>query len=240
MKHVVLACIAALTLGLPGVATAETRETREAYLERLRDVCSVDCLRARDLLREARKRDWGTARVEDGGDMAGIIEIVDVSRWNDKYLLLTALPQGPLFDFASQQTPLSLRPVTMPNAIVIELDEATFFDLMRVPVPGSAEAQTPRLDTEGNIIVERDRDMKFTKPTLNALRDTFRNRRIAVRGTPRLEAVLDGGRIDHARKKLFLEVDNADDLVLLPRFDENGEPIFDGPLAGLALARGGG
>jgi hypothetical protein len=222
-----LVCAAALTCSLPGIAAAETRETREAYLDRLRDVCSVQCMQPRELLREARKRDWGAARVEEAGDMAGIVDIVDVSRWNDKYLLLTALPQGPQFDFSSQLTPLSQRPVTMPNALVIELDEATFFDLMRVPVPGSAKARGPRVDAEGNIIVERDRDLKFSRPTLNALRDTFRNRRIVVRGTPRLEAVFDGGRVNHAEKKLFLMVDNADDLVLLPRFDENGEPILD-------------
>ena len=239
MRSVMLALGAALALGPAGPASAEA-ESRAAYLERLRDVCAVECLQPRDLLREARKRDWGAASVEDSGDMAGIMDIVDVSRWNDKYLLFTALPQGPLFDFAGQQTPLSLRPVAMPNAIVIELDEATFFDLLRVPVPGSAEAQTPRLDAEGNIIVERDRDMKFSRPTLRTLRDTFRDRRIVVRGSPRLEAVFDGGRIDHARKKLFLQVDNADDLVLLPRFDKRGEPIFEGPLAGLAPAPGGG
>lgn len=227
MKHVILSCVAALALGVPQLAAAEPRESREAYLDRLRDVCSVECLQPRDLLREARKRDWGTASVEDAGDMAGIMDIVDVSRWNDKYLLFTALPQGPLFDFAGQQTPLSLRPITLPNAIVIELDEATFFDLLRLPVPGSAEAKAPRLDAEGNIIVERDRDMKFTAPTLRKLRDTFRDRRIVVRGAPRLEAAFDGGRLNHAEKKLFLQVDNADDLVLLPRFDKQGEPILD-------------
>ena len=54
-----------------------------------------------------------------------------------------------------------------------------------------------------------------------------------MRGTPRLEAVFVGARVDHRRPKLFVAVDNAAKLALLPRYDEKGEPIFDGPLESL-------
>lgn len=223
-----IAISAALPLTLPSPASAEGRE---AYLERLRDVCSAECLDERDFIRAARKRDKN-----DTSDMAAGVFIVDVARWNDKYMLLTQFPPRlGLFGFrgAGSFTPTSYRPVLQPNAMVIELDEATFFDLLNVPVPGSEEAERAALDENGNIIVERDRDRKFSKPTLRKLRTAFRNRSIAVRGSVRLEIAFVGGRRDFRRKKVFLEVDNADDIVFLPRIDKDGQAILDGPLEGL-------
>ncbi|MEM1196891.1 MAG: hypothetical protein AAGH57_12365, partial [Pseudomonadota bacterium] len=46
-------------------------------------------------------------------------------------------------------------------------------------------------------------------------------------GSPRLTPVWVGGRKDYRNKQVTLEVANADDLALLPRFDDEGEPIKD-------------
>ncbi|MEO0589739.1 MAG: hypothetical protein AAFZ11_04175, partial [Pseudomonadota bacterium] len=98
---------------------------------------------------------------------------------------------------------------------------------------GSAKPR-PIFDANGDIIVEGDVDLKQRKPTLAKLSNQFINRRIVVRGTTRLEPTWIGGRRDYRRKQVSLIVDNADDLVVLPRYDEDGNPILEGRLAGLA------
>lgn len=235
--------------GLALTATAPaSAETRESYLERLEDICAVDCMQPRQLLRAARKRGRGAT-----DDVAVIFDVAEVTLWNGKYLLHSNLPASNLNiglgnAFGSElgnrlgnRTPRASRPETGANTIVIEMDEATFFDLLNVPNPQEQAAlmkaqKSATSANEDEIIVERDRRRKFTKPTLNKLRSTFRNRRIVVRGTPRLDIVWTGGRRDFRRKKLFVELDNADDLAVLPRYDDDGEPIFDGPLEGLRAA----
>ncbi|MDJ0978761.1 MAG: hypothetical protein QNI87_09505 [Erythrobacter sp.] len=229
---------AALFLSVP---TALVAETREAYLERLRDICSVECMQPRELVRTARKRGSGYDH-----DMAGIFDIIDVSRWNDKYLLLTQFGSSGLFERPGTRTPLSFRPLTEPNAVVVEMDAATFFDLPNMPIPGAkdrrlaSEASAPERGDDGGILVEGDRDLIFSKPTLAKLRQMFINRRIVVRGAPRLEPTLRGARLDYRLKKLTLEVDNADDIVLLPRFDKNGEAIVDGEFTETRASAGSG
>ncbi|MEM1196890.1 MAG: hypothetical protein AAGH57_12360 [Pseudomonadota bacterium] len=221
-----------LAFGVLGVLTLAAApapaaaETFEEYTARLHDICAVECMYPRDMIRKARRRDK-----DDESDMAVMVDIYDVSRWNDLYMLHTR-PRSLLYP--GQRTPNSLRPELFPNGVAIELDEATFFDLLDVPVPGSAASKNGYVDQEGNIIVERDRDMFFSRPTLRKLRSMFRNRRILARGQPRLVAGFTNGRRDFARKRVFLRVDNADDLAVLPRFDKDGEPIFDGPLASVA------
>ena len=78
----------------------------------------------------------------------------------------------------------------------------------------------------GGIVVEGERDQEFVEPTLGTLRTYFRNRRVVVRGQPRLETVFIGARRDFRRKQVTLEVGSADNLVLLPRYDENGDPVM--------------
>jgi hypothetical protein len=79
-----------------------------------------------------------------------------------------------------------------------------------------------------DIVVEGDAPAKKVKPTLSSLSGLLLNRRVVVRGSPRLTAVWKGGRLDYRNKQVTLEVDNVEDLVLLPRFDEDGEAIVDG------------
>lgn len=210
---------------------AVSAEARESYLERLRTICEPGCMGARDLLRSVRKRD----RAADQ-DVAAIINVADVSVWNGKYMLHSGVGDQVFETLPGSQTPLASRPIAGHNTIVVELDEATFFDLLNVPTPQEQAAMRAQSEREDGIVVERDRSRNFTKPTLNSLRSTFRNRRIVVRGQPRLEAVFVGARKDYRRKKVFIAVDDASDLVFLPRYDSSGEPILDGPLEGLREA----
>jgi len=76
--------------------------------------------------------------------------------------------------------------------------------------------------------VEGDTERKFVEPSLTELRKHFRNRRVVVRGQPRLQAVWVGGRIDRRRKQVTLVVEDAKDIALLPRYNDDGEPVFDG------------
>lgn len=229
-RYVLAAVLTAFLVPSPAAA-----ETREAYLERLREICAADCLEPRDALRAARRN--GRSASED---VAVIMDVADVTIWNGKYLLHSQMLQS----FALDQllldngnlgsgSPSHARPITSPNTIVVELDEDTFFSLLNIPTPREQAATESAQSNSEGIIVERDRQRRFTRPTLAKLREMFRNRRIVVRGSPRLEAVFVGARIDRRRPKLFVEVDNVAHLAVLPRYDNQGEPIFDGPLEGL-------
>ena len=237
LRYVVPAVLIALA-AQPSAAA----ENRDAYLERLREICAADCMEPRDALRAVRRQGRGATE-----DVALIMDVADVTMWDDKYLLHTELPQA--FDLDPEllgnpgfgsRTPALSRPVTAPNTIVVELDEDTFFALLNVPTPREQAAMKAAQGKEEGIIVKRDRPRNFTRPNLAQLRDAFRNRRIVVRGTPRLETVFVGARLDHRRPKLFVEVDNAAELAFLPRYDKDGEPIFDGPLESLRADYGAG
>ncbi|MEL6486584.1 MAG: hypothetical protein AAFQ13_05500 [Pseudomonadota bacterium] len=217
-------------------------EPYDAYLERLKDVCSVECLKPRDFRRAARKQS-----PKDESDMAVMMDVRAVRRDGDKYHLLSqdlslsnletlAILGGAGIDTSGRTgvggLPQGGQAPTSPDLIIIELDAQTVADLLRVPV-GSATPR-PLFDANGDIIVESDVENKRRKPTEAGLSNTFINRRIVVRGSTRLEPTWVGGRRDFRRKQVSLVVDNADDLVLLPRYDEDGNPILDGTLAGLA------
>lgn len=232
MRFVSSLSIGLVLLATPLAAHAETipaalDETREEYFDRLRYVCEADCMQPRTLLRTARKNGRGAS-----DDIAGVLDVLSVSEWNGKYLLHTgSVNRTDAGDFmlqgvnrVGQLTPFSFRPVFDPDIIVVELDRQTFFDLLNVPVPGTGRSGAPVIDEDGNIIVSQDRFAKFSKPTLRNLRSAFRNRRIVVRGAPRLEVTFNGGVRDFRRKKLFIEVNDPEDLVLLPRFDKDGNP----------------
>ena len=226
MRPIMMLCcgaVAALTMA----PLSASPETRQSYLSRLSAICENGCLQPRELLRTARKR-----KSDDAGEIAGIIDITAVSRSNFKFLLHQDTPSlfdMNEFDFGMPQ--LDQTPIENVNAITIELDEQTALDLLNL----SASAPLPDVSTSGDagIIVEGDRDRKAVKPSVEALENMFRNRRIVVRGTPRLDIGFIGARRDRRQKKLTIIVDNSDDLVLLPRYDDDGNPILDGPLAGL-------
>ena len=198
-------------------------ETRDEYLSRLRDVCEVGCMQPRELLRTARKR--GSAEL---GEMAGILDIKHVSYEGGKYRLHTTDPErldrrdaGFDFGMAEYRQPELIDP----SDIMVEIDEQTLLDLFNVPASASAGARGAGDD--GEILVEGDTEREVARPTLGDLRSRFYNRRIVVRGSPRLETVFIGARRDPRRKQLTLQLTNADDLVVLPRFDEEGRPQFD-------------
>lgn len=221
----VLVVAALSALFIPASVSAETRES---YLQRLRDICAADCMEPRHLLRAARKNGRDATQ-----DVAAILDIASVSVWNGKYMLHASLADWAFDPMLGSQTPLTSRPVFGPNIIVVEMDEETFFNLLNVPTPREQALANAEARKSDGIIVERDRSRNLTKPTLATLRSMFRNRRIVVRGQPRLEVAFVGGRRDYRQKKLFIVLDDARELALLPRYDKNGEPILDGSLEGL-------
>ncbi len=221
--------IIALVVVLPAPALAETREE---YLARMQQVCEPGCLEPRQLLRAAR-RNGG----RDGSDMAGILDIVHVSRSGDKIRLHTERPAiADQFDL-QQQLDFGMREsagrtLTSTSDIIVEMDEQTFIDLMWSPGEGTPP-RSGASDEDADIVVEGERDRKREKPTLQDLRRLIEDRRIVVRGQPRLFAQFVGARRDFRRRQLTLELASADDLVLLPRYNDEGEPILDGRLKDL-------
>ncbi|MEQ8411184.1 MAG: hypothetical protein RIB52_06490 [Erythrobacter sp.] len=228
-------CGLAALLMLPVAALAQSQpESRESYLARLRDVCAPGCLPPRETLRSARKR-----RASETGEIAAILDIREVSREGDSFRLHTMAPveadyfDMQQFDFGMPQT--RSRPLTSVNDIIVAFDEETFADLLDFPQrPREVSAGGEATGPNGDIVVEGERGETAERPTLEALRNLLRGRRIAVRGEPVLTPVFVGARRDFRRKRLTIELGNADDLVMLPRYDENGKPILEGPLAGLA------
>ncbi len=219
-------------------------ETREEYLARLKEVCAVECMQPREFQRTARKRDK-----TDEGDMAVIIDVAYITRAGTKLQLHNLNLETSHFEVldvlesaginTSQRDgigglPRGRRPRPHPNVIVIEMDEETLFDLLNPP---SSDPQGGSLDDRGkDIVVEDDRDRRLNRATLSALRAKLMNRRIVVRGSPRLEVAWVGARRDFRRKQVFLEVDNADDLVMLPRYDDDGNPKPDKHLPWLSAS----
>ncbi len=232
------ACCAALTLAIP---TSASSETRDEYLSRLKDVCSVECLQPRDFLRKARKQaNRGVA------EMAVIMDVGFVRRENGKYQLISLDLRGSnlvdlnILDSAGINTSMSngvgglprgQQGNNHPDAIVIEIDQQAFSDFMKPTAPAYFRKNAD--NGEAAIVVEGESERKFRKPTLADLNGNFMNRRIVVRGAPRLEAQWIGGRRDFRNRQVTLVVDNADDLVVLPRYDKDGRPVFDESQRGL-------
>lgn len=176
--------------------------------------------------------------------MAVIMDVAEVRRNGTKFELLNLdLRTSPLEDRAilgsagintSTSTgvgglPRGNQGGTSPNVIIIELDEQTLFDILNT---GSSMAVgILGVPDNGDILVEGDPEREIAKPSLTQLRSYFRNRRIVVRGKPRLAPVLIGARRDFRRKQVTLELGDADRLVVLPRYDDNGEPVLDAEFA---------
>lgn len=221
-------CLAILCASHPAAGQAETYQQ---YLQRLDEICSTECLQPRDVLRTVRKREADERTSTPQLDVAAILDIASVAQWNGKFLLLADTTNLADFNALGQRTPGRFRPVTQPNQIVVEMDRETFFDLLNLPMPGDE----PAIDEAGNIIVSQDRFRNFSEPTLAKLRTMFRNRRIVVRGEPRLEVPFIGGRRTFREKKVFLQLESPDDLVILPRYDREGQPVPGGEFEGFEL-----
>ncbi|EAQ27590.1 hypothetical protein NAP1_08357 [Erythrobacter sp. NAP1] len=227
-----LGIAALIALATPSPAIAETYQE---YLSRLRDVCSAECMQPRQFQLAARKRDSG-----EDADMALIMDVAAVRLNGEKFELLSMdLQYSPLEELAILGSagintssrngigglPSARRGGTNPNLIIVQLDQQTFSDILNVATP-LVQGEIRREEGEG-IVVEGTREKELVEPSLTTLRTYFRNRRVVVRGQPELEAVFIGARRDFRRKQVTLVVDNPDDVVLLPRYDDEGEPVFD-------------
>lgn len=83
---------------------------------------------------------------------------------------------------------------------MVELDQDAFFDFLNLNEQSGAEMEEALVATNGEIVVQGRRDRYSERPSLSALREAFRNRRIVVRGTGRLEVAFVGARRDFRRK----------------------------------------
>lgn len=220
---------AVLAFTNPGRASAEPYDQ---YLDRLREICSVECLQPRQFLRAARKRD-----AEEGGDMAIIMDVAEVRRNGSKFELYnldtqaSALEELAILGSAGVNTssrsgvgglPRGQQTGRHPNVLAIEIGDQTLFDILNAVAP-DGQLTGGRGDQDG-IVVDGERDREFVEPTLTELRAFFRNRRVVVRGRPRLEVATVGARRDFRRKQVTLELANGDHIALLPRFGRDGEP----------------
>lgn len=128
----------------------------------------------------------------------------------------------------------SERPVTSTSDIVVEIDKDILIDLFQIKNPSDeAAARTDIGQPDSDIVVEGKREAKAPHVTLKQVRELLAERRIVVRGKPRLTVMNRSVHSDHRRKQLTLLLASANDLVVLPSYDKDGNPIFDGPLAGL-------
>ena len=234
-----LLTLSALALTTPTSASAESYQQ---YLERLRDICAVDCLQPRRFQIAARKRSGNAI-----DDMAVIMDVVEVRQAGDKLELhniaqdTSALVELELLRSAGIDT--SFRAGVggrtrnrvsgrSPEVVVIEIDKSTLSDILNTKALLAPAIGPDDVDTgsgEG-IVVEGDGEKRVIKPTLPRLRSYFRNRRVVVRGQPRLKPVWVGARLDRRRKQVTLVLDNAEDIALLPEYDSNGEAVIIDPL----------
>jgi hypothetical protein len=228
---------------LPFAAPTEVQaESYQQYLERLRDICSVDCLQPRRFQIAARKRSSNAV-----DDMAVIMDVVEVRQAGDKFELhniaqdTSALVELELLASAGIDTSFrngiggrTRNRVSgpSPQVVVIEIDKSTFTDILNT---GALLANAdPEGATDpgqgGDILVEGDGERRLVEPSLPRLRSYFRNRRVVVRGQPRLTPVWVGARLDRRRKQVTLVLDDAQDIALLPIYNEKGEAQVVDPL----------
>ena len=113
-----------------------------------------------------------------------------------------------------------------PNVIVIEMDERTFQDVLSAAPQSTLDKPAENAEAQGEILVEGGLDQAARKPSLSDLDSFFRNRRIVARGTPRLETVFNGGRRDFRRKQVTLELTDADNIIRLPKYDDEGRVVL--------------
>jgi len=228
-----LAGLAAFALPMSAPAMAEPYQD---YLSRLKEICSVDCMQPRQFQRTARKRGKS-----DQADMALIMDVAYVELSDNRLELhnldLESSHFEDLINLESAGIDISSRTGVgglprgrgnsrHPNLIIIELDEQAVRDLLR-PLPYATEsAAVGSDDGDADILVEGDPGRKVERLSRTDLTELFRNRRVVVRGTPRLEATLIGARRDFRRKQVTLVVDDAADLAILPRFDDDGNAVL--------------
>jgi len=221
--------------------TSAAAESYEGYLTRLKEICAVECLKPRDLRRKARKQSKSNP-----SDLAVMMDVEYIRRVGNKYQLFNrdlersnletlAILGAAGIDVSGRSgaggLPRSRGGQLTPDTVVIELDEQALSDLLNavtVEPEGTAAARVASSTKDADIVVEGEAEKtapKKIKPTMSALSGLLINRRIVVRGAPRLTPVWKGGRLDYRNKQVTLEVANIDDLVLLPRFDKAGEPV---------------
>lgn len=236
-----LTAISATVLIIPSSASAESYQQ---YLERLRDICAVECLEPRPFQIAARKRASGTP-----DDMAIIMDVVEVRQAGDKFELhniaqdSSALVELELLGSAGIDTSFGSGvggrtrnrvAGRSPEVVVVEIDKQTFTDILNTKALVASSPQNGQGEGEGadeGIVVDGDTERQLIKASLPRLRAYFRNRRVVVRGQPRLAPVWVGGRLDRRRKQVTLVLDNAEDLALLPKYNDQGEAVIVDPLS---------
>ena len=244
------AAFALLAVSSAPPLSASQAETYESYLSRLKDICEVECLQPRDFQRKARKQSS-----KNKGDMEIIMDVAYVTREGPTYQLHNLDRENSYFDdlqlLGSAGINTSSRngigglprgrsnPVH-PDLIIIEMDEATVRELLGLQPVADSETGTGKVRIgsrkSDGIIVEGETTKDGKKVSQIDFRSLMRGRRVVVRGKPRLQAVWLGARSDRRRKQVTLELSDADDLVLLPRYDDDGKPLKE-DLAWLALKR---
>lgn len=228
--------LAATLMASGFVASPASAEPYQLYLERLKEICEVECLKPKDLRRKARRQSK-----KDPSDLAVMMDVAYIRRAGEKYQLLNVdlersnLETLAILGSAGIDTsgrsgagglPRSRSGQLTPDTVVIEVDEQALSDLLNAVVVDPSTGKRAEGE-EADIIVERETEPKKVKPTLSSLSGLLLNRRVVVRGSPRLTAVWKGGRLDYRNKQVTLEVANVEDFVLLPRFDEKGEPLSE-------------
>ena len=222
--------------------TSTSAESYQQYLERLLDICSVDCLQPRRFQIAARKRSSNAV-----DDMALIMDVVEVRQVGDKFELhniaqdTSALVELELLGSAgidaSFRNGIGGRTRNRvsgpsPEVVVIEIDKSTFMDILNTHalLAKPDMVGTTVAEKGGDILVEGDGERRLVEPSLPRLRSYFRNRRVVVRGQPRLTPVWVGARLDRRRKQVTLVLDNAEDIALLPIYNQKGEAQVVDPL----------
>jgi len=198
------ALFAALSVAVLAPMGAAQAEDLGSYLTRLNTVCSQQCLSAAEF-REAVRSPSPSGKAQGVEDPGVILHVTVVAR------------KGRLYE-------LNLMFDTSPSNILVEFDRDVLADLIdrsrasHQPADGQVSAKTPSLAQADSL---------------------FRNRLIAVRGDARFGQRFNGpgwspNNGTQRGHEIRIRVEDADDIVILPRFDEDGNPVFDGPLARLA------
>ncbi len=206
MRLFALSAAASMVAAMPVQA-----ESLAFYVQRIDDICAINCLAPFELKQDVRELKEG-----EESERAATLYTAVVREFPDRYEL----------HLVDQFTP---------DCIVIEMEEEVLYDLLNPPLDyganTSADAPAPQA---GGILVRGKRRSEIIEPSLEAAEALFLKRRVIVRGPARAQPLIAGiGRRRRESLQVRIVLGNADDIVILPNQTRDGKPIFDGPLEGL-------